>query len=210
MKRFFLLFSVGTLMICALSILFPASSALSDGEKIRDSVIRLHVLANSDDPVDQDNKLLVRDRLLSEIDGLTDGCTDRSDAEAILREKIPELTELCASVLKEAGSRDTVRITLTEEYYPTREYEDLRLPAGRYLSLRVILGAGEGHNWWCVLFPPVCTSSAKADEELAEVGFTPNQVRMLTDEEDVHYVIRFKIVEVVSNLKERFRFLFSK
>lgn len=210
MKRFFLLFSVGTLIICSLSILFPAASALSDGEQIRNSVIRLHVLANSDDPTDQENKLLVRDRLLSAVDGLTDGFTDRTDAESAIREQIPELTELCTSVLREAGSEDSVLITLTEEYYPTREYENLRLPAGRYLSLRVILGAGEGHNWWCVLFPPVCTSSAKADEELAEVGFTPNQVRMLTDEEDVHYVIRFKIVEVVSELKERFRTLFSK
>lgn len=208
MKRFLILFSAGVLLIGALSILSP-TSALDDGQAVRDSVIRLHILANSDDTLDQERKLAVRDRLLTEVDGLTDGCTTRTEAETRVRAELKNLTEVCKETLRLCGCDDSVELLLGEEYYPTREYEQLRLPAGRYLSLRVILGRGEGHNWWCVLFPPVCTSSAKADEELAEVGFTPNQIRMLTDDEDVRYVVRFRIVEMFSDLGERLHHLFA-
>lgn len=209
MKRFLLLFSIGCLLICTFAILFPVS-ALSDGRAVRDGVIRLHVLANSDSDEDQALKLNVRDRILEKVADLTDGCTDRDQAEAVVRSQLQTLESVGEQAVREEGYGYPVIVTLTEEYYPTREYEDLRLPAGRYLSLRVIIGEGQGHNWWCVLFPPVCTSSAGADEELAEVGFTPNQVRMLTDDEDVRYVVRFRVVEIFSDLKERVRSLFGK
>lgn len=209
MKRFLILFSIGSLLIAAFAILFPIS-ALSDGKTIRDGVIRLHILANSDSPEDQALKLTVRDEILDSVAHLTDGCENRDEAEQKVRDRLDRLEEIGSGVVQAEGYDYPVTVTLTEEYYPTREYEDFRLPAGRYLSLRVIIGEGEGHNWWCVLFPPVCLSSASADEELAEVGFTPNQVRMLTDDEDVHYVVRFRVVEVFSDLGERIRSLFKK
>ncbi len=209
MKRFLTLFSIGCLLITAFAILFPAS-ALSDGKAIRDGVIRLHILANSDSPEDQALKLTVRDQILDSVAELTDGCDNRDEAEQKVKAGLDHLEAIGEEIVQAEGYDYPVTVTLTEEYYPTREYEDFRLPAGRYLSLRIIIGEGQGHNWWCVVFPPVCLSSAKADEELAEVGFTPNQVRMLTDDEDVHYVVRFRVVEVFSDLGERIRSLFKK
>lgn len=209
MKRFLLLFSVGCLLIVALAILNP-SAALADGRAVRDGVIRLHILANSDEASDQAIKLSLRDALLDRIANLTDGCADRDEAEAAVRGSLPDLEDFARSTLRQMDCDQPVEITLSEEYYPTREYENLRLPAGRYLSLRVIIGSGQGHNWWCVLFPPVCTSSASADEELAEVGFTPDQVRLLTDGEDVKYTVRFRIVELFSDLKERISSVFGR
>ena len=72
--------------------------------------------------------------------------------------------------LAAAGCRDAVRVTLGDEEYPTRTYEQLAFPAGEYLSLRVLIGAAEGENWWCVLFPPLCLSAATSEEE-AETAF---------------------------------------
>ena len=207
MKRFLLLFSIGALFLAVLSI-FQPMAALADGQSVRDGVIRLHVLANSDSESDQSIKLAVRDRVLDCVEEITNDCTNREEAECAIRDFLPDLQEISRDVIEDQGADYPVRVTLDEEYYPTRSYEGLRLPAGRYLSLRIIIGSGEGHNWWCVLFPPVCTSSASADEELAEVGFTPNQVRMLTDDEDVRYVVRFRIVEVFSDIKERLHTLF--
>ena len=104
------------------------------------------------------------------------------------------------NVLSENNFDYTATVTLTEEYYPRRSYEGFTLPAGTYTSLKIELGKAEGKNWWCVLFPQVCIGSAKPQEALAEVGFTANQIRLLTEQEETEYVVKFKIVEILEGI----------
>ncbi len=163
---------------------------------IYDKILRLHVIANSDSDADQSLKLAVRDTVLNKLGEKLGGCADRSEAETIAENKKEELCAAAEKTLRQGGSEDNVRIEIGKEYYPTRIYEGVRLPAGTYSSLRVIIGKGAGHNWWCVLFPVLCTSSAaEPNEEFTDAGFTPGQIKVLTETEKPKYVLKFKILE---------------
>lgn len=180
----------------------------SEAAEIYDGTIRLHILAASDSERDQALKLKVRDELVDEVAELTRGAANQSESEAVLQKNIPLLTEIAKATLIEEGCTDDVQITFAKEYYPTREYESLRLPAGEYTSLQVKIGAGKGKNWWCVLFPPICTSSARAEEAMAETGFSKNQIRLLTEDEDPRYTVRFRVVEQFAKVKRSLKELF--
>ena len=163
-------------------------------------VVRLHVIANSDSEEDQANKLLVRDAILGTVSKITENCADRAEAEAVISENTDAIRELAETTLRGLGCDMPVTVTVSEEKYPTREYEDFRLPAGEYCSLRVMIGEAAGKNWWCVLFPPLCTSAASAKDELVSAGFTPSQVRIITDTESPRYVLKFRILEFFGGL----------
>lgn len=169
---------------------------------IYDSVIRLHVLAVSDSAEDQAVKLQVRDHILSCLAPVLDGVTERAEAEVLVQESLEMLQNSADSFLREQGRDETVQVTLTEENYPAREYDAFSLPAGEYLSLRVILGEGEGQNWWCVLFPSVCSRFAAANTETLyrEAGFTPEQYRMITHTDKTPYQVRFRLLEIWEEL----------
>ena len=93
------------------------------------------------------------------------------------------------------------------EYYPERVYENTRFPSGNYISLRVIIGEGKGQNWWCVLFPPLCLSTSYGDkvevDDSIPVGLTPEQYRVITKSDDVKYVLKFKMLELLEELFEK-------
>ncbi len=173
-------------------------------EAIYDSVIRLHVLANSDSKEDQALKLTVRDAVLEKTGGLLAGVSDREEAALILSDALPLLQQTAEQTLTAAGAPAPVRVTLSEEDYPTRQYETLAFPAGEYLSLRVMIGEAAGQNWWCVLFPPLCLSAAssKSEAETAflSAGLTDEQYRIITDSGNAKYKLRFKILEVAEDL----------
>lgn len=122
-------------------------------------VLRLHVIANSDSEADQARKLLVRDAVLSRASQLLDGADDRQSAEAALAPHLDELAQAGADALARTGNHDPVAVTLADQWFPTKEYDGFSLPAGQYRALRVTIGAGEGRNWWCVVFPPLCLAS---------------------------------------------------
>ena len=115
-------------------------------------LVRLHVLAVSDDAYEQALKLRVRDAVLEYITPRLDGSESPADARAVLSRELDGIGRAAAS----AAEGRQVTVSLGTELYPSREYEGFTLPAGRYESLRVVLGEGEGHNWWCIVFPPVC------------------------------------------------------
>ncbi|MBO5220669.1 MAG: stage II sporulation protein R, partial [Clostridia bacterium] len=113
--------------------------------------------------------------------------------EAVLAANLPAIESAARHVLAERGSAHSVRATLGEAYYPTRVYDGVTLPAGTYKSLSVAIGGGEGANWWCVLFPQLCTGG-EAEEAMVAAGLTPSQIRLITgDSPDV--VIRFRLLE---------------
>ena len=166
---------------------------------VYDSVIRLHVLANSDSVEDQAIKLRVRDAVLAVTEPLLAHAGDREEAADILTAHLDDIRAAAERTLRAAGAEDRVQVTLTREEYPTRRYENLAFPAGPYLSLRVLIGAAAGQNWWCVLFPPLCLSAAtdKRQQEAAllSAGLTEEQYRIVTDTDKPRYKLRFKILE---------------
>ena len=195
-------------LVMAVTLYYGVALAV-DAKQIYDETIRLHILAASDSAQDQSLKLKVRDALLIEMAEWTSGATDKASSEAILRDRLAEMERIAEEVLAREGYPTKVHATLTKEYYPTRSYEGVRLPAGEYTSLQVKIGKAEGKNWWCVLFPNLCTATAKAEKTMAETGFSKSQIRLLTDDESPRYTIRFRIVEGFAKLGRSLKELFE-
>lgn len=170
--------------------------------ELSDQVIRLHVIANSDSTQDQALKLAVRDRVLAEAETLYTSDATRSQALEILSTHLPELAQAGREVVEEWGSDQTVTASLERCWFPTKEYEDFALPAGEYTALRIVIGEGEGQNWWCVAFPPLCLGAASETIEEATLAgsFTPDQAALMTGENG-GYVLKFKSMELLSELK---------
>ncbi len=175
-------------------------------QEVYDNVLRLHVLANSDSEEDQALKIKVRDALLEYSSPRLSECRTRDEAEAAVNAMKNELLVVAKKVIFDAGYEYGVTIELGMEEYPTRTYDSLCFPSGEYLSLRVLIGEGEGQNWWCVLFPPLCNSVAgiKTKREMAEefvaVGFTPEQYKIITETDKVTYRVRFKFLEIFEDI----------
>ncbi len=190
------------LIIFALLVVFAVTLCgfipTSEDMEIYDDIVRLHVLANSDAEEDQSIKLLVRDAVLEKISGITAGASDADSAAALISENICVIRDLASETLQDLGVDMPVSVTLSEEYYPTRNYEDTSLPAGKYTSLRIMIGEADGQNWWCVLYPAICTSSAKANAVFKQTGFSTEQINILTDNEKPVYKIKFKLLELIS------------
>ncbi len=173
-------------------------------DALAQKVIRLHVVANSDSAEDQALKLKVRDAVLREgalrLTGL-----DRDQALEALTQALPELGQVAANTVAGEGYDYPVRVTLGEDAFPTKRYENFSLPAGDYTALRVELGEGNGRNWWCVVFPPLCLGSVSetATETLAESGLTEDQVSLVTGETE-GCVVKFKAMELWEGLKSSF------
>jgi len=124
------------------------------------------------------------------------------DAKLVLSRNSGLLVQTAAQVVGSESVGQSVSVHLGQEYYPTRGYDGLRLPAGTYESLRIVIGEGAGHNWWCVLFPPLCVNTAAPENQLIEAGFTGSQVKILTECENPRYVLKFRILEWISSLGE--------
>lgn len=158
------------------------------------SLVRLHVIAVSDDEYEQALKLRVRDGVLSYISPKLRNVESAQQAQEIIKS---ELDGIKAAAESSAEGR-SVEVTLSQEYYPTRNYEKFSLPAGKYQSLRVILGEGEGHNWWCVVFPPLCISAA--EQEQAVESMSEDMRSIVTEEDGCEY--KFRILELWGELME--------
>lgn len=172
-------------------------------QALADRVVRLHILANSDSDEDQALKLQVRDRVLDRAAEILTESADRAAAERALRAALPELESLAADEIARRGYDYPVTAELADTAFPTREYDGFALPAGRYLALRLVIGAGEGHNWWCVVFPPLCTAvSSDLAQTAMAAGLTEDDVQLIT-ESDNGYVLKFKSIELWEALRAR-------
>ena len=169
--------------------------------ELADSVIRLHVIANSDSEEDQALKLAVRDRVLEEAETLYPPDATREQAVAALEGSLEELADAGRAEVERWGHSEPVSVQLAESWFPTKEYGDFALPAGTYTALRVTIGEGEGRNWWCVAFPPLCLGAASETvEQAAQAGqFTDDQVKLIRQEEG--YVLKFKCLELLGQLQ---------
>ena len=193
MKKILILCAVILLSFAILGVL-----PVHGEEKIYDSVIRLHVLANSDSDEDQAIKLRVRDTVAALTAALTEGCESIDVASAVIEENLGLIKEKAEETLVSLGCDLPVFVEFGREDYPTKSYESICFPAGEYRSLRVMIGAAEGQNWWCVLFPQLCLGAAtvsEAENAFISVGFTPEQYKIITETDDPKYKLRFKILE---------------
>ena len=190
---------IATILI-SMATFFTLNAIIPTSEEceIYDSCVRLHILANSDSEGDQAVKLKVRDKMLEKISSYESN--SKEDALLKIEESKEELIEVAKSALAENGYDYDVDIEIGVEEYPTRYYDDFSLPAGSYTSVRVLIGEGEGQNWWCVLYPPLCTSSAIKydDEAYIDVGLTKDQYSLIT-QSNGKYKIKFKILEVAAD-----------
>lgn len=204
-KRFY------TALVVLLFLLFLVTYLPIHGEaEIYDTVVRLHVLANSDSEADQALKLKVRDGVLACTAPLLEGVSSRDEAVEIITRHMDDIYAAAEAVVAaetpDGGERQRVKIILGTEDYPTRSYETCAFPAGEYVSLRVCLGDAEGENWWCVLFPPMCLSAATAEDSAEDafisVGLSKDQYGIITDTQDTKYKIRFKVLEMWESWRE--------
>ncbi len=197
------------LLICCLAILTLAltfSLLPVHGETaIYDTVVRLHVVANSDSAEDQALKLKVRDSVIAAVNPAVKDCKSQAEAVSAIENIMPDIESAARAAIDEQGYSYPVSVKLSEEYYPTKTYETCAFPEGEYVSLRVLIGESEGQNWWCCLFPPLCLSAATPDDNTSNedafisVGLTSDQYKLVTETDNPKYKIRFKILETISS-----------
>lgn len=164
-------------------------------------MIRLHVVANSDLPEDQQRKLRVRDAVLPVIAELTRDCDSAVQARQRLEAGLPEILTAARAQLASEHRTDPVAVSLTKERFPRREYDTFSLPAGAYEALRVTIGRGEGHNWWCVAFPALCLPATTEEfvETASAAGMSEQQIDLVT--EDSNQVrLKFRLLDWLSSL----------
>ena len=188
MENGILRFAATLLAITFMIAVFPTE----EDYRIYEDTLRLHILANSDSREDQDLKIGVRDLILERLGGELSGEEAIESAMEITEEMLSEIREMADEFLAEAGVDYGAAVTLAKEWYETRDYGDFTLPRGYYSSLVISLGEGEGQNWWCVLFPPMCTDLAS--ESGGEDDGSSHQIGK------DKYSIKFKTMEIIADL----------
>jgi len=162
-------------------------------------VIRLHIVASSNSAEDQAVKFRVRDAVLEAAQPLLTQAADRPSAETALMDHLPDLAKVGANA---AGVPVTAQLE-EDMWFPTKQYLDVSLPAGRYTALQIIIGEGEGRNWWGVVFPGLCADAVTEDAAESAGGFPAGQFRLLPGEQEV-YEVRYKALEIWDRLTSRF------
>ena len=182
-------------ILLLIAFAFWLGTVANDKEKLRDDLLRLHVIANSDSMEDQQIKLQVRDAIVERLETVMPELTDMESAKAYLQEHLEELQQVANDVLISAGNHCRAVVTLAKSAFPTRVYDTFTLPAGIYESLKVTIGAGEGQNWWCVVFPSLCASATTdgAEDTAVSAGFSDRLAGTLTGKPQ--YRIRFFVLD---------------
>ncbi len=190
---------IAALLIAVILVTIVSMSGFaSDCAQIREDILRIHVLANSDSEEDQALKLQVRDRILEESAGLFEHMEDKQETMEQAQEWLPDLQAAAEDEIKKQGYDYPVTVELTHLYFSTRQYDSVTMPAGDYDAVRVLIGTGEGQNWWCVMFPPLCLPVAQDHKQLTDVL---NASQMDIVQGGVKYEVKFKLVEWFEEIK---------
>lgn len=191
--------AIALILCCLMNI--TAFSNQCDG--IREKMLRMHVIANSDSVEDQNLKLKVRDAVLLKGREIFDGSITSDEAEEKIKPHINELKDAALSVIKNEGYDYEVDITVQNDYFKTRTYDDsVTLPAGYYTAVKVVIGEGDGQNWWCVMFPPMCLPAASAECTIDDV-LNSQETKIVNNGE--RYRFRFKIIEIYEELIKKYK-----
>lgn len=190
MKKFLISF----LFALIASVTLSSVTFAKDCDSIYSDVLRLHILANSDSETDQELKLMVRDKILSLSKGLFyDGKEGIIKAEESVVKNIELIESIAQDFVKQQGYNYDVKCELVNMYFTTREYENFTLPAGNYDALRITIGKGEGKNWWCVLYPPLCLPTSIDNDDMSAL-FSKDQINIIKGNSKYKY--KFAILEL--------------
>lgn len=188
------------LFIVSLSfILCGIAEGFMTADNVRNDCLRLHIPANSDSSEDQSVKLKVRDEILKTAEALFNNCGSAEEARKIILDNKALLEETADKILKENGFDYSSSLSVEKEFFETRSYDNVTLPAGEYTACKITLGEGKGQNWWCVMFPGICLPAASGDssDEVYAV-FGTRGGDFVTGKSG--YKIKFRIVEIVEEL----------
>ena len=188
-----------TLIVCIIATI----SFENDCKGIREEVLRLHVIANSDESYDQELKLKVRDALLQTGESIFTGSEDIISAESKIVDKTDVLRYTAEETINNSGFSYDVKIEVARSYFPTKTYGELTLPAGYYKAVRVIIGEGKGKNWWCIMFPPLCLPAVTDRENIIDDFLTDKEMHIVTS--DPKYEVRFWLVEKYYQARNKLR-----
>ncbi|WP_310603051.1 stage II sporulation protein R [Anaerosporobacter sp.] len=183
-----------------------ATSASEITKGISEKIIRLHVLANSDDKSDQALKLKVKDAVVERFGAVLASAKNREEAEELVQENLDNIHRVALDVIKAEGYNYGVNVYLTNCMFPTKVYKDLTFPAGMYEALRIDIGTAEGKNWWCVMYPPLCfvdqTYSIVPDDSKKQLEdlLTTREYESLFTDGSTKISYRFKIVEIIEDM----------
>ena len=192
---------IALMLALALTMLWGVWST-QEQDVLERKMIRLHVIANSDAQDDQALKLQVRDAVLAQATDILQQSRDMVDAERKLSLALPAIETAAREKVVAEGYDYAVAARLEQTEFPTKEYDGFSLPAGEYLALRVVIGEGAGQNWWCVVFPPLCTAAATDIEETAiATGLGEEDISLIT-EENQGYVLKFRSLELWESLRQ--------
>ena len=201
-KKHELIFAAGLILAILIS---NTVGIIRDGrrlDRLRGSVLRLHILAESDSDRDQQLKLYVRDALLES--GILGEADSLAEAESIAAERLPDIERIAETVLRANGCELPVEAELADTEFDVRTYGDITMPAGTYRALRVKIGSAQGHNWWCVMYPSLCVPAAcevtdDKQEELEKFG--DEELDILYEPEK--YEIRFAIWDKITEIRKK-------
>ena len=197
-----IILSVSAIAI-SLYLAFSCTYFTASAGTVKEDVVRLHILANTDSKADQKVKLKVRDALLETNARIISDDVTKDNAKEHFEKSKEILLKTAKETLKENGFNYNVKITLQEEYFNTRTYGNLTFPAGQYTALKVVLGEGNGKNWWCVMFPPLCIPAAdgiETNENTADY-LTQSGERIVNGGDK--YIIKFKFLEIYEELRNK-------
>jgi stage II sporulation protein R len=198
-----------TILLSIFIILTTFSYSKAVCKDLSDSVLRLHVIANSNSVEDQNLKYKVRDALLTYMNSLVSNSTSKKEVLEIASEHLSNFKDIATNVIKENGYNYDVNVELGNFEFPTKQYGDISFPAGYYDALKVEIGSHQGRNWWCVMFPPLCfvdVTSGVVPEDSKE-----NLKDNLSDEDysiiskdSITSEFKFKIVELFKDFSNNF------
>ena len=179
----------------------------------KDKLIRFHVIANSNTDEDQELKLKVRDEVIKYLQPKLQNSKSIKECEAIIKKEYSSLEEISKNIILKNGYNYSVKVGIQYSNFPTKQYSNIVLPAGEYKALKIIIGKGEGKNWWCVMFPPLCfvdesngVIDKSTDDKLKEV-LTDKEYKLIkqdTPKKTSRVKIKFKVLEVVKDLEKKF------
>ena len=195
MRKYLDRIGICLLIVCVVWI----GMLIADRQKLRQELIRFHVVAASDAQEDQAVKLKVRDAVMEALGAELQNLTNMEQARIYLEENLPKIESVANHVLAQAGFSDTARVSLCVEEFTTRVYDTFTLPAGLYESLRIVIGEGDGQNWWCVVFPSLCLpATTDGFQEVAcGAGFSDTLTQTLEGEHE----IRFFFLDALGNVE---------
>ena len=199
------------IIVLLLLILFIFISAISYvsavSNNIANGVFRLHVIANSDSPEDQNLKYVVRDELIKYMNTLAKDCNSKQEVIEIAKNNISNFENIAKKTIKDNGFNYNVTVEIGNFDFPTKTYGDITLPAGTYDSLKIKIGKSEGQNWWCVMFPPLCfvdvTTGIVPEESKKEMkeAMPEEEYSLISNTNNSEVNFKFKLIEFFENIK---------